>query len=53
MSPEQKLKISMNMYWSAWKLKAAWVRQQHPDWTGQQIEDAVREAFLYASLEEG
>lgn len=48
MSPEQKLKISMDMYWSAWKLKSAWLSQQHPEWNERQIDEAVREAFLYA-----
>ncbi len=48
MSPAQKLQISMQMYWSARRLKVAWIQQQHPDWTRQQVEDAVREAFMYA-----
>jgi len=52
MSPAQKLKISMQMYWSARRLKAAWIQQQHPDWTEQQIEAAVSDAFLRVALEE-
>jgi len=48
MNPAQKLQISMQMYWSAWRLKASWIQQQHPDWTQQQVDDAVREAFMYA-----
>jgi hypothetical protein len=38
----------MQMYWSARELKAGWIRQQHPDWTEQRVEEAVREAFLNA-----
>jgi len=48
MSPAEKLRTSMRMYWSARELKAGWIRQQHPDWTGQRVEEAVREAFLNA-----
>jgi hypothetical protein len=32
MSPAEKLKLSMRLYWSARQLKASWLRQQHPDW---------------------
>lgn len=52
MSPAQKLEISMQMYRSARRLKAAWIRQQNPDWTEQQIAAAVSEAFLRVALEE-
>ncbi len=48
MSPQQKLEAAMNLYHSARKLKAAWLRQQHSDWSEQEIEQAVREAFVNA-----
>lgn len=48
MSPEQKLKAAMRLYWSARRLKAAWFRQQHPDWTEQQVQQAAKEAFANA-----
>jgi hypothetical protein len=48
MTPEQKLRAAMNLYHSARKLKAAALKQQHPDWTEKQIEQKVREIFLYA-----
>lgn len=48
MTPQQKLEISMGLYWSARRLKAAAIRQHHPDWTDEQIEQAVKEAFFYA-----
>jgi len=48
MSPQQKLEAAMSIYHSARQLKAAWFRQQHPDWTDKQIEQAVREAFAHA-----
>lgn len=48
MSPAQKLKAAEQLYWSARQLKAAALRAQHPGWSEEEIERAVREAFLYA-----
>jgi hypothetical protein len=48
MTPEQKLRIGMRLYWSARELKAAGLRRQHPGWTHEQIDQKVREIFLYA-----
>lgn len=48
MTPEQKLKAAQWIYESAWQLKLAWIRAQHPDWSDEQVHAAVREAFLYA-----
>jgi hypothetical protein len=48
MTPAQKLRAAQRLWESARQLKAAGLRMQHPDWTEEQIERAVREAFLYA-----
>ena len=48
MTAEQKLQAAMQLYWSARELKAAWIHSQHPDWTGEQVEKAVREVFANA-----
>lgn len=48
MTPEQKLRSLSQLYWGARKRKAAWLRSLHPDWDENQIEDAVRAAFMYA-----
>ena len=48
MTGEQKLKLAMQLYWSARRLKAAGLRQQHPDWTEEQIEEKVTEIFRNA-----
>lgn len=45
MTPEQKLKAAMRLYWSARRLKAAWLRQQNPDWTEEQVQKQVTEIF--------
>ena len=48
MTAEQKLKAAMRLYWSARRWKGAWIRHQHPDWTEEQVEQAVGEAFANA-----
>ena len=49
MTPEQKLKVAMDLYGCARDLKAAGLRKQHPNWTEQEIKEKVREIFLYAT----
>ncbi len=48
MTPAQKLDAMQRIYNTARDLKAAGLRMQHPDWSDDQINAAVREAFLYA-----
>jgi hypothetical protein len=48
MTPEQKLKVLLSLYYSARKLKLAGLREQHPDWSEDKLRDKVREIFLYA-----
>ncbi len=31
MTPAQRLKAAMNLYWSARRLKAGWLRKMHPE----------------------
>ncbi len=47
MTPAQKLRAAERLYWSARQLKAAWLRQQHPDWPSDRIDREVRDAFLF------
>ena len=48
MTGGQKLKLAMRLYWSARRLKAAWLRQQHPNWTEEQVQRQVTEIFKNA-----
>jgi hypothetical protein len=48
MTPDQKLKIALRLYYSARQLKAAGLRAQNPDWAEEKIQDKLREIFLYA-----
>jgi hypothetical protein len=49
MTPEQKLLIAADLYHCARALKAAGLREQHPDWSEKQVQEKVREIFLYAT----
>ncbi|MEM9074446.1 MAG: hypothetical protein AAGE52_38485 [Myxococcota bacterium] len=48
MTPAERWKAAHQLYWSARRLKAAFFREMHPEWTEEQVEDAVREAFRRA-----
>ncbi len=50
MSGEQKLKTAFQLYWGARRLKAARLRQEHPDWSEEQVQARVREIFMYARM---
>ena len=45
----KKLHAASELYWFARRLKAAAVRQQHPDWTEEQVLNEVKEIFLRAT----
>ena len=48
MTPEKKLRLSLDLNFSSRRLKAAFLKTRYPEWTDKQIEDKVREIFLYA-----
>lgn len=48
MSGPQKLRAAFRLYWGARKLKAARLRQQHPEWSEEQVQQRVKEIFMYA-----
>ncbi len=48
-TPEQKLRVAFDLYYSARELKASSLRAQHPDWSEKQIQEKVRELFLHAA----
>jgi hypothetical protein len=48
MTPEQRWNAANNMYWPLRRHKAALLRTLHPEWTEEQVQVAVREAFLHA-----
>ncbi len=48
MTGAQKVKAAFQLYWSARKIKAARLRQVHPDWTEEEIRKEVTRIFLHA-----
>ncbi len=48
MSAERKLEITNNLYCTARELKTMTIRDDHPDWTEDEVRKKVREIFLYA-----
>ena len=48
MTPEKKLQVALDLYYSAKELKAAGLKRQHPEWSTEKINRKVREIFLYA-----
>lgn len=49
LTPTQKVAVMDALWRQAWDLKAAGVRQQHPEWTTQQVQARVREIFRGAT----
>ena len=47
-SPEKKLFLSLELYWSARKLKSASLKALNPELPDIEIEKKLKEVFLYA-----
>ena len=48
MTPGRRLEVAEQLYWFARRMKSAWLKSQHPDWTGAQVEAEVTRIFSYA-----
>jgi len=48
MTPERRLALAEQLYWSAREWKAAWLRTQHADWSEEQVRREVTRIFLHA-----
>ena len=49
MTGQKRLKVAEQMFWMARELKAAGVRQQHPDWSGAEVTAEVNRIFLHGT----
>ncbi|MFP4164995.1 MAG: hypothetical protein ACLFQB_13890 [Chitinispirillaceae bacterium] len=49
LTPAQKWAEAVKLRELAWKLKRAYIKQNHPDLSDEQVEERVRKIFLYAS----
>lgn len=47
MTPAQRWAAAERLYWAARALKAAYLRGLHPEWTEAEVQQAVKEAFMY------
>ena len=48
MTPEKKLQLMQQLYYSAWQLKESALKETNPNWTEGQIKAKVKQIFLYA-----
>lgn len=48
MSPERRLALAQELWWTARELKAAWLRHQHPDWPQTRVWQEVARIFSNA-----
>jgi len=48
MSPGRRLEVAEQLYWSARRMKAAWLKSLHADWTDERVETEVTRNFSNA-----
>jgi hypothetical protein len=48
LTPERKLELAAQLRELAWELKALGIRSQHPGMPEAEVQELVREIFLYA-----
>ena len=48
MPGERRLQLAEDLFWSARELKAAGIRNQHPDWSEKKVTAEVNRIFLHA-----
>jgi hypothetical protein len=48
MTPTQKIRLSLSLYYSAWEFKAAWLKEIHKDWSEGQIQHEIKRIFTNA-----
>ena len=47
MTGARRLRLAERLYWSARKMKAAGLRSQHPDWSEERLNDALRQILSH------
>jgi hypothetical protein len=48
MTPERRLALAEGLYWTAREMKTAWLRDQHADWSDEQVAREVTRIFRNA-----
>jgi hypothetical protein len=49
MTPAERLRQAQDLYWAARRLREAYERSLHPDWSEEQVQERVRKVFLRAA----
>jgi hypothetical protein len=47
MTPGERWRAARSLYWSMRRLKEAYLRQLHPDWTEERVLAEVKRAFMH------
>lgn len=47
LTPGERLQVGCSLYSEARRLKAAMLKAQHPEWSQEDVERAVRSSFLH------
>ena len=47
-SGEKRMRLAEQLYWSARRMKTAWVRNQHPEWPEEKVAAEVTRIFRHA-----
>jgi hypothetical protein len=48
MTPGRRLAVAEKLYWTARRMKAAWLRSQYPDWPEEKVLHEVTRIFSNA-----
>jgi hypothetical protein len=48
MTPASRLAQAEQLYWTARRMKSAWLRSLHPDWPEEKVSQEVTRIFTHA-----
>ena len=48
MTPARWLAVAEQLYWTARRMKSAWLRNLHPDWPDEKVSQEVTRIFTHA-----
>jgi hypothetical protein len=51
-TPGRRLALAEQLYWTARRMKTAWLRELHSDWPEEKVSHEVTRIFTNANLEE-
>jgi hypothetical protein len=45
MTPERRMELAQDLYWTAREFKASGIKSRHPDWGDEQVKAEVTQIF--------